>query len=220
MVGRRRLLMRSWPGVLLPLVVGWLVWPLLRPRIWPASGPPLLVVLDGYHRLDWALRRQARSGNPILLITCPATGQPTAAQWARQRMTSRLQSAPPPLLLLHQGFDTATQAAALAQWLQRRQQQGVAPPRQLLLVSDAHHFPRASWAAQIATGGSGSQVLPAPVPMPTNPTLPNAPWWKNWPSWRDALRLQLWRTTGSTGAFLKPRYSQLKAATCAEKQPS
>jgi hypothetical protein len=88
---------------LLPLsafsALTWLAWPLLRPALWPATGPSWLVVLDGYHRLDAVLRRR----EPILLITCPATGQPTAAQRGQR----------PSLQVLHQGFDTATQAVAL-----------------------------------------------------------------------------------------------------------
>ena len=53
----------------------WLAWTCLRPRLWPAEGAALLVVLDCYHRLDVALERQESSGEPILLLTCPSTGQ-------------------------------------------------------------------------------------------------------------------------------------------------
>jgi len=191
----------------------WLSWPLLRPRLWPASGRPWLVVLDGYHRLDWALERQARSTEPILLISCPSTGQPAAAQRARQRASALLHPQPPPLLVLQQGFDTATQAAALAQWLQRRQRQGHPPPRQLLLVSDPHHFPRALWATQIAVGGSGSQVVALPVPNSSSAS-PAGSWWSHGPLWRDALRLQLWRAKGSTGAFVNPAQLRNKIESC------
>ncbi len=191
----------------------WLAWPLLRPRLLPAQGRPWLVVLDGYHRLDWALQRQGRSGEPILLITCPAMRQPTAAHWSTHQASARSHPNPPQLRLLHQGFDTATQAAALAQWLQQRRQQGQPTPRQLLLVSDPHHFPRAQWAAQVAVGSSGSQVVALPVPTGARPG-PLEPWWRDGPSWRDALRLQLWRATGSTGAQFAPAIRRRKLDAC------
>ncbi len=195
------------------LAVGWLAWPLLRPRLSPASGIPWLVVLDGYHRLDWALQHQARSGEPILLITCPATAQPTAAQWAAQRRASRRHPESPPMLVVQDGFDTATQAVALAEWIQHRKRQGDPVPRQLLLVSDRHHFPRASIAAQIAVGGFGSKVLALPVPAST--AAVSAPGsWRDWPVWRDALRLQLWRITGSTGAVLSGEELRRKVERC------
>jgi uncharacterized SAM-binding protein YcdF (DUF218 family) len=199
-------------GVLLAVPTLWLAWPWLRPRLWPAAGAPWLVVLDGYHRLDAAQKRQQRTAEPILLITCPSTGQPTAAQWGRHRQISLRLSPPPPLLVLEQGFDTATQAAALAQWLQGRQQQGQPAPRQLLLVSDPHHFPRARWAAQIAVGGHGTQVHALPVAV--HPALGRSSTSQDWPSWRDALRLQLWRATGSTGSWLAPEVEARKRTAC------
>ena len=188
-------------GVVLSAALLWLAWPWLRPRLWPAQGSAWLVVLDGYHRLDAALERQESTAEPILLITCPLTGQPTTAQLLSQREVSQRFSSPPPLVVLEQGFDTATQATALAQWLQKRQRLGQAIPRQLHLLSDPHHFPRARWAAQIAAGGYGSEVLALPV-------VPD------WPSWRDALRLQLWRATGSTGAWLAPELAARKRVAC------
>ncbi|KZR90548.1 hypothetical protein MITS9508_00549 [Synechococcus sp. MIT S9508] len=56
----------------------WLVWPLIRPVLFPAAGRSWLLVLDGCHRLDHALtlQRQEPWGLSILLITFPATGQP------------------------------------------------------------------------------------------------------------------------------------------------
>ena len=212
-------------GLLLSAGLLWLAWPWLRPRLWPAAGASWLVVLDGYHRLDAALERQARTAEPILLITCPSTGQPTVAQWNRQRQIGQrlnndsqrrhllLAQAPSPLLVLRQGFDTATQAVALAEWLDQRQRQGHAAPRQLLLISDPHHFPRARWAAQIAAGSHGTQVLARPAEPAASPSHPasSAP---AWPSWRDALRLQLWRATGSTAAVLVPGQLERKIRTC------
>ena len=200
-------------GVVLSAALLWLAWPGLRPRLWPAQGANWLVVLDGYHRLDEALARQERTGEPILLITCPSTGQPTTAQRLRQREVRQRLVPPPPLVVVEQGFDTATQAIALAQWLQKRQRLGQSIPRQLHLVSDPHHFPRARWAAQIVAGGYGSEVLALPVvplAFASGSTMP-AP---DWPSWRDALRLQLWRATGSTGAVLAPELTARKRGAC------
>ena len=212
-------------GLLLSVGLLWLAWPWLRPRLWPAGGSPWLVVLDGYHRLDAALERQVRTAEPILLITCPSSGQPTVAQSNRQRQIGQRLSghplrrqllpeqAPFPLLVLRQGFDTATQAVALADWMEQRQRQGQAAPRQLLLISDPHHFPRARWAAQIAAGGHGTQVLPLPVESAASPRHPES-FAPDWPSWRDALRLQLWRATGSTAAVLVPVQLERKIRAC------
>jgi hypothetical protein len=36
----------------------------------------------------------------------------------------------------------------------------------------------------------------------------------DWPSWRDALRLQLWRAIGNTGAWLSPDQAAQKRAAC------
>ena len=79
----------------------------------------------------------------------------------------------------------------------------------MLLVSDSHHLPRLLPAARLALGGQGlavagltaSSALPAPAA---------------WPIWRDSLRLQLWRATGSTGAFLVPIQWRAKQAACGE----
>ena len=182
------------------MMLSWIVWPLLRPRLWPADGPRWIVVMDGFHRLDAALARQQPSGEPILLITCPATGQPSAVQ---------RQLASAPLLVLREGFDTATQAVALARWLRNRRAEGIPSPRQIVLVSDAHHFPRAALAAQIAVGGSGTEVLP----LSARPGMGVA-FWRQWPLWRDAARLQLWRITGSTGALLHAPIRQRKIKAC------
>lgn len=201
-------------GMVLSAALLWLAWPWLRPRLWPAQGAPWLVVLDGYHRLDAAIARQERTGEPILLITCPSTGQPTTAQRLRQREVRQRLVPPPPLVVVEQGFDTATQATALAQWLQKRRRLGQSIPRQLHLLSDPHHFPRARWAAQIVAGGFGSEVLALPVvrlAFASGSTTP-AP---DWPSWRDALRLQLWRATGSTGAVLNDYKLEQKIQACA-----
>ena len=202
-------------GVVLSAALVWLVWPWLRPRLWPAQGAAWLVVLDGYHRLDAALARQQSTAEPILLITCPSTGQPTTAQSLKQREGIQRFSTPPPLVVVEQGFDTATQATALAQWLQERQRLGQAIPRQLHLLSDPHHFPRARWAAQIAAGGYGSEMLALPV-VPRASLSGSTASSPGWPSWRDALRLQLWRATGDTGAGLSPELTARKRAACGQ----
>ena len=101
----------------------------------------------------------------------------------------------------------------MAQWLQERQRLGQAIPRQLHLVSDPHHFPRVRWAAQIAAGGYGSEVLALPV-VPRGSLSGSAASSPGWPSWRDALRLQLWRATGSTGAWLAPELAARKRSAC------
>jgi uncharacterized SAM-binding protein YcdF (DUF218 family) len=205
--GRRPALLLA----LLPLTAGlWLVWPFLRPLVWPARGPAWLVVLDGYHRLDAALALQRRHRLPILLISCPLTGQPTPSQWRRARA---------PLQVLRQGFDTATQIAALGRW--RPPGAGNQAPSRVLIVSDGFHLPRAALAARIALGSSGTRVDPLPVdpigrpigPLRFSPPPPTPPVLL-WPLWRDALRLQLWRLSGSTGAFLRPQLLRHKQRLC------
>ena len=166
------------------------------------------MVLDGYHRLDAALELQRRRRLPILLISCPATGQPTPSQWSRVHG---------PLQVLRTGFDTASQIAALSHW---RPPDGQAPSR-VWILSDGFHVPRAALAAQIALGAAGTRVDPLPVQTITKPIVlsrfsapPPTPSAGLWPIWRDALRLQLWRLSGSTGAFLRPRLLQHKQRLC------
>jgi hypothetical protein len=87
----------------------WLLWPLLRPALAPARGTTLLVVIDGYHRLDAALTRTGSL--PLLLITCPRTGQPTAAQ--SQRAAGRS------FWVVRHGWNSAHQLTVFVRWLQR-----------------------------------------------------------------------------------------------------
>lgn len=208
-------------GVLLAAGLWW-AWPFLRPQVWPARGPAWLVVLDGYHRLDAALELQRRHRLPILLISCPATGQPTPAQWRRARG---------PLRVLREGFDTATQIAALGRWRPPGAPAASSAPSRIWILSDGFHVPRASLAARIALGAAGTRVDPLPIdpngrpiapfrfraPPPPPPTpMPPA---LLWPIWRDALRLQLWRLSGSTAAFLRPQLLRHKQALCHGPSP-
>lgn len=160
-----------------------------------------LVVLDGYHRLDAAIARQELTGEPILLITCPATGQPTTAQRLRQRVVSQRLVPSPPLVVFEQGFDTATQATALAQWFQQQ----YPLPKRVWIATDPDHTARAVLNAQIALGPRGIQV--GPPPPPASPA-------ERRKLLRDALRLQLWRATGGTGAWLAPELTARKRAAC------
>jgi len=174
----------------------WFLWPFLRPAIAPARGTTLVVVFDGYHRLDAALDRTRSL--PLLLISCPLTGQPSAAQ--RRRARSR------PFWVLRQGWDSSHQLTHLALWL-RQPPADLPPIGRVLLVSDSHHLPRLLPAARIALGSAGLTVatLTASTALP-----PPGPW----PILRDSLRLQLWRATGSTGAFLLPATLRAKQAAC------
>ncbi len=182
--------------------------------VFPAAGRPWLVVLDGYHRLDHALMLQGQApfrGWPILLITCPATGQPTALQTA--------QASPPLSVLLDRpplGGDTAGQAVALAKWLHQLPLQS--RPGRVLLLSDLHHFPRAAWTAQLAAGGLGTVVEPWAVDAGApRLSLDRWAWPQVWPALRDVLRLQVWRISGSTLSELDSEKRQKKAQACFER---
>ena len=208
--------MRSpwWVMSVCSAAVLWSLWPWLRPFSFPAAGRPWLVVLDGYHRLDHALTLQGQEpfrGWPILLITCPATGQPTALQAA--------QASPPLSVLLERpplGGDTAGQAVALAKWLHQLPLQS--RPGRVLLLSDQHHFPRAAWTAQLAAGGLGTVVEPWPVDAGApRRSLDRWAWPQVWPALRDVLRLQVWRISGSTLSELDSEKRQKKAQACFER---
>jgi hypothetical protein len=82
-------------------------------------------------------------------------------------------------------------------------------------VSDAHHFPRAFLAAQIAVGGSGSQVIPL---VASGVIAPGS--WRQWPVWRDALRLELWRLSGSTATQLNAPLRASKIQACGLSVPN
>jgi hypothetical protein len=103
---------------------------------------------------------------------------------------------------LFQGFDTAIQITALAQLLQQQQHPLL---KRVWIATDPDHTARAVLNAQILLGPRGIQV--GPPPPPASPA-------ERRKLLRDALRLQLWRATGSTGAWLAPELAALKRAAC------
>jgi len=182
------------PGAVVLLASGlWLAWPWLVPLVSPvptsSSGSDLVVVLDGGSgRFDAADRIAHALPQPPqrLLIRCP-TGTPP----------------PQPTPELLQGFDTATQITALAHWLRHQP-----PPRstRVWIATDPDHTARAVVLARIALGSQGIRVGPADLPIPSPGERRKLV--------RDALRLTLWRVTGSTGAWLAPQVAARKRADC------
>ncbi|NQW38634.1 MAG: hypothetical protein HQ469_05485 [Cyanobacteria bacterium] len=183
-------------------VLSWAIWPMVvfhTPQ-GAASGRPadLIVVLDGGSaRLEHAerfrqqvLQEHPRPDRPLepahLLIRCPRASSP-----------------PQPMPELLQGYDTVTQITALANWLQHRQ----APaPQRIWIATDPDHTARATLLARIALAGRGIQIQPDPPPTPS----PS----EHRKLLRDALRLTLWRATGSTGAWVVPQIVARKRAGC------
>jgi hypothetical protein len=110
---------------------------------------------------------------------------------------------PQPTPELLQGFDTATQITALAHWLRRQPSPRSA---RVWIATDPDHTARAVVLARIALGSQGIRVGPADLPTPS-PT-------EHRKLLRDALRLTLWRATGSTSAWLVPQVVARKRADC------
>ena len=171
----------------------WLAWPSIVPLVSPVptSGPggDLVVVLDGGSGRFAAADRigQAQSQPPHrLLIRCPRSTPP-----------------PQPSPELLQGFDTATQITALALWLRHQPSPRIA---RVWIATDPDHTARAVVLARIALGSQGIRVGPTDLPAP-NPS-------EHRKLLRDALRLTLWRATGSTGAWLAPQVVARKRADC------
>ena len=136
------------------------------------------------------LQEHPRPGRQLepahLLIRCPRTSPP-----------------PQPMPELLRGYDTVTQIAALGNWLQHRQ----APaPQRLWIAIDPDHTARAVVLARITLGSQGIRVGPADWPTPSSAEHRRL--------LRDALRLTLWRATGSTGAWLAPQIIARKRADC------
>jgi hypothetical protein len=153
-------------------------------------GGDLIVVLDGgVERLVRAdqFRQQFPLQQPEqLLIRCP-----------------RSPSVPQPMQELLQGYDTATQITALADWLRRRRAQ---PPQRIWIATDPEHTARATLLARIALAGRGIQIQPDPPPPPSPGERRKLV--------RDALRLSFWRATGSTGGWLVPQVVARKRVQC------
>ena len=173
----------------------WLSWPWLAPLLFPVPAAPdrpdLLVVLDGApSRLAQAERLAAALPLPPqrLLIRCPSSTPPPQPQ-------------PQPELL--QGYDTTTQITALADWLRA---QPAPSPRRVWIATDPDHTARAVLLARLALGGRGLAVAPSPPPPPSSAERRKL--------LRDALRLTLWRATGSTGAWLVPEQVARKRKAC------
>lgn len=98
---------------------------------------------------------------------------------------------------LLQGFDTASQITALAQWPQQQHPL----PKLVWIATDPDHIARAVLNAQIALGPRGIQMPPLPAPSPS----------ERHKLLLDALRPQLWR---ATGAWLVPNVTARKRAAC------
>jgi uncharacterized SAM-binding protein YcdF (DUF218 family) len=185
--------------VLVALLLGtsasglWLAWPWIVPLVSPVptttAGSDLVVVLDGGSGRFAVADRigQSLSQPPRhLLIRCPR-GTPPAQ--------------PTPELL--QGFDTATQITALAHWLRHQPSPRIA---RVWIATDPDHTARAVILARIALGSQAIRVGPADLPTPSSG--------EHRKLFRDALRLTLWRATGSTGAWLAPQVVARKRADC------
>jgi hypothetical protein len=182
------------PGAVVLIASGlWLAWPWIVPLVSPVptsgSGGDLVVVLDGGSGRFAAADRigQSLSQPPRrLLIRCPRGTPP-----------------PQPTPELLQGFDTATQITALAHWLRHQPSPRIS---RVWIATDPDHTARAVVLSRIALGSQGIRVgptdLPAPSPSEHRKLL------------RDALRLTLWRATGSTGAWLAPKVVARKRADC------
>ena len=74
------------------------------------------------------------------------------------------------------------------------------------IATDPDHTARAVILARIALGSQGIRVGPADWPTPSPGERRKL--------LRDALRLSLWRATGSTGAWLVPQIVARKRAAC------
>ncbi|MCP9892095.1 hypothetical protein KBY57_13685 [Cyanobium sp. Aljojuca 7D2] len=166
-----------------------MIVPLVTPVPTSGAGSDLVVVLDGGSGRFAAADRigQALSQPPRrLLIRCPRGTLP-----------------PQPTPELLQGFDTATQITALAHWLRH---QPFPRSAMVWIATDPDHTARALILARIALGSQGIRVGTADWPTPSSAERRKL--------LRDALRLTLWRATGSTGAWLVPDALARKRADC------
>ncbi len=155
--------------------------------LWPLLRPPL-----------------ARTRGPLLLLSCPVMGRLTPRQWRR--------AGGRPVFIDRSGPDSARQLTALDAWLDRPPP-GLPAFSRVLLVSDSNHIPRLLPAARLVLGGRGLTV-DALLTDGDRPPARRFPHPGPWPIVRDWLRLQLWRATGSTGAFLVPSIQRRKSLVC------
>lgn len=75
------------------------------------------------------------------------------------------------------------------------------------IATDPDHTARAVLLARLVLGGRGLAVAPSPPPPPPSSA-------ERRKLLRDALRLTLWRATGSTGAWLVPEQVASKRKAC------
>ncbi len=184
----------SLPGAVVLLAFGlWFAWPWIVPLVSPVptstAGSDLVVVLDGGSARFAAADRIGHTLPQLpqrLLIRCPRGTLP-----------------PQPTPKLLQGFDTASQITALAHWLRRQPSPRSA---RVWIATDPDHTVRAVVLARIALGSQGIRVGPADLPTPSSADRRKL--------LRDALRLTLWRATGSTGAWLAPEVVARKRPDC------
>jgi len=153
-------------------------------------GGDLIVILDGgserLAQVDQFRQLFSFKKPQQLLIRCTRTPPPSQAMQE-----------------LRQGYDTVTQITALADWLRRRQAQ---PPQRIWIATDSEHTARATLLARIAFAGQRIQIQPDPPPSPSPGERRKLV--------RDALRLSLWRATGSTGGWMVPQAVARKRAQC------
>ena len=92
---------------------------------------------------------------------------------------------------------------ALAHWLRHQPS-----PRsgRVWIATEPDHTARSVVLARIALGSQDIPVGPADLPTPSSAERRKL--------LRDALRLTLWRATGSTGAWLVPQVVSRKRADC------
>jgi hypothetical protein len=163
-----------------------------------AQSLDLIVVLDGGSSRLAAAERLCQQ----IILGDPQRGLPhepnlLLIRWPRGSPVQK------PMQELLQGYDTATQITALADWLRRSQAQ---PPQRIWIATDPEHTARATLLARIALAGRGIQIQPDPPPPPGPGERRKLV--------RDALRMSLWRATGSTGGWLVPQAVARKRLQC------
>lgn len=185
----------------LPLLLGslgaalWLTQPWWRPALLPAPkgrAPVVAVLIEDPWRTETALAAWRRRPEAELwLLGGPSLQEAAAGQLRQRRLPEHSMAAPK---RLETGRNTVEQLHALAMALRTQ------PPRQLVLITDSRHLPRALTVARVLLGPGGTRVqglaststadvLQAKTGRPA-PTPPETPW----RHMRDLVRAQLWRT--------------------------